>query len=284
VATDYELWVIEVSSYQATDIPVTPPVTGVTSLHADHLDWHQSVEAYYRDKLSLTSQPGARVTVCGEDAELRRHEAQLGPTVRWVDAPDAGSWWQELGLVGRHNAVNAAVAARLLAEAGVTGANDPAALAKVAGGFTGLDSRLKLVATVGGVEFFDDSLSTNVLPTIAAIDSFPARRIAVILGGFDRGIDYRPLVDHLAARDEATLALTVPDNGERIATAIETLEPAEVELIRCEGLADAVARGFRWAHPNGVVLLSPAAPSFGQFRDYRQRAASFTAAALACRP
>lgn len=284
VATDFDLWVIEVSSYQATDLPITPPVAGVTSLHADHLDWHRTVEAYYRDKLSLTSQPGARLTVCGEDVELRRHEAQLGPTVRWVDAPDAGVWWQELGLVGRHNAVNAALAARLLAEAGVAGADEPAALARAATGFAGLDSRLKLVERIGCIDFFDDSLSTNVLPTIAAIEAFPGRRVAVILGGYDRGIDYGPLARHLSGRDEATLALTVPDSGERIALAIEAVEAPQVELVRCEDLADAVATGFRWAQPDGVVLLSPAAPSFGQFRDYRERAEAFRAAAMECQP
>ena len=58
-AGDFDFWVIEVSSYQATDLPVSPPVVAVTSLHPDHLDWHGGVEQYYRDKLSACSQPGA---------------------------------------------------------------------------------------------------------------------------------------------------------------------------------------------------------------------------------
>jgi UDP-N-acetylmuramoyl-L-alanine---L-glutamate ligase len=277
-----DLWIIEVSSYQATDVAITPPVVGVTSLHADHLDWHRTVDAYYRDKLSLTSQAGARLTVSGEDAELRRREALLGPTVRWVDAESAAPWWRQLGLVGRHNAVNAAVAATLLEEAGVPGADDHDTLARAAAGFTGLESRLQLVATVGGVEFFDDSLSTNVLPTVAAIDAFADRRVAVILGGYDRGIDYAPLAEFLAARGEPTLAATIPDSGDRIADAIEAAAPATVEVARCGDLDVAVARAHAWAQPSGVVLLSPAAPSFGRFRDYRARAAAFLAAARSC--
>ncbi|HLM89542.1 MAG TPA: Mur ligase family protein, partial [Streptosporangiaceae bacterium] len=59
---DVDYWVIEVSSYQATDLPCTPPVTAVTSLHPDHLDWHGGVEQYYRDKLSMCTQPGADLT------------------------------------------------------------------------------------------------------------------------------------------------------------------------------------------------------------------------------
>ena len=58
--------------------------------------------------------------------------------------------------------------------------------------------------------FVDDSLSTNVLPTLAAMDAFPGRRVALIAGGHDRGIDYAPLAAGLAARDAPTLVLTVP--------------------------------------------------------------------------
>ena len=280
---EFDLWIIEVSSYQATDVARTPPVVGVTSLHPDHLDWHRSVDAYYRDKLSLTTQPGARLTVCGEDPELRAQAAALGPVVRWVDATDAADWCEELGLVGRHNAANAALAAALLAEAGVEGAGDIGALKAAAAGFSGLPSRLQRVATVDGVEFFDDGLSTNVLPTVAAVDAFPERRIALILGGYERGIDYRPLADHLGGRAVPTLALTLPANGDRIASDIRAAAAPFVEVLACPDLPAAVAAGFEWARPDGVVLLSPAAPSFGQFRDYRERSEVFVRSARACR-
>lgn len=280
--SDFDLWVIEVSSYQATDVGHSPPVVGVTSLHADHLDWHHTVDQYYRDKLSLASQRGARISVCGDDHELRKNEPLLGPTVRWVAPEEAASWWSALGLVGRHNASNAAVAAAVLQEVGLDGAADPDALRAASIGFAGLDSRLQLVAALDGVDFYDDSLSTNVLPTIAAIDAFPGRRVAVILGGFDRGIDYSSLAEHLSQRPDETLALTVPDNGDRIAAALEKAASPQLQIERCDDVASAVKRGYEWARPNGVVLLSPAAPSFGRFRDYRERGAIFKAAALEC--
>jgi UDP-N-acetylmuramoylalanine--D-glutamate ligase len=284
VATGFDLWVIEVSSYQATDVGASPPVVGVTSLHPDHLDWHRTVEAYYLDKLSLASQPGAQLTVCADDVELRARQSALGPEVEWIDASRAEPWWHELGLVGRHNAVNAALAAALLAAAGIDPARDHDALAAAAGGFAGLESRLQRIVTAGGVEFFDDSLATNALPTIAAVDAFPGRRVAVILGGFDRGIDYAPLAGHLAERDAATLAVTIPDNGPRIAAAIEAAAAPQVEVVRTGDLAAAVTRAFQWAQPDGIVLLSPAAPSFGRFRDYRERAEVFEKLARECRP
>ena len=193
---DFDYWVIEVSSYQATDLPCTPPVTAVTSLHPDHLDWHGGVEQYYRDKLSMCTQPGADLTVANGDSEpLRKRERLLGPRVEWVsqdDDPGAG-WMAPLGLLGRHNRRNAQIARRCLAALGVPGAGDDAALCAAAQGYEGLPSRLTPIATIAGVTFVDDSLSTNVLPTLAALESFTGRRIALIVGGHDRGIDYAPL-------------------------------------------------------------------------------------------
>ena len=193
---DFDYWVIEVSSYQATDLPCTPPVTAVTSLHPDHLDWHGGVERYYRDKLSMCSQPGADLTVANGDSELlRQHEKLLGPRVQWVSQDDepAASWMEPLGLLGRHNRRNALIARRCLAALGVPGAGDDRKLTAAAQGYQHLPSRLVSIGTIDGVTFVDDGLSTNVLPTLAALEAFTGRRIALIVGGHDRGIDYAPL-------------------------------------------------------------------------------------------
>ena len=281
--TDFDYWVIEVSSYQATDLPCTPPVTAVTSLHPDHLDWHGGVEQYYRDKLSMCTQPGADLTVANGDSDLlRQHEKQLGPRVEWVsqdDDPDA-DWMAPLGLLGRHNRRNALIARRCLAALGVSGASDDKTLRAAACGYQGLPSRLAPIGTVAGVTFVDDSLSTNVLPTLAALDAFPGRRIALIVGGHDRGIDYAPLAAGVLARAAPTLVLTLPDSGPRIRAVIEKTA-AGIEVTNCPDLDEAVAAGFRWARPDGVVLLSPAAPSFGRFRDYRDRSEAFAHAVRA---
>ncbi len=126
-----------------------------------------------------------------------------------------------LGLLGAHNRRNALIARACLRALGVPEADDPGALRAAAAGFAPLTSRLQVIGTVGGVTFVDDSLSTNVLPTLAALDAFPGRRVALIAGGHDRGIDYRPLAAGLAAREVPTLVLAVPDSGPRIQAAIE---------------------------------------------------------------
>jgi UDP-N-acetylmuramoyl-L-alanine---L-glutamate ligase len=281
--TDFDYWVIEVSSYQATDLPCTPPVTAVTSLHPDHLDWHGGVEQYYRDKLSMCTQPGADLTVANGDSDLlRQHEKLLGPRVEWVSQDDepGADWMAPLGLLGQHNRRNALIARRCLAALGVPGSSDEEALRAAAAGYRVLPSRLAPAGTVAGVTFVDDSLSTNVLPTLAALDAFPGRRIALIVGGHDRGIDYAPLAAGVLARDAPTYVLTLPDSGPRIRAEIERAA-AGVSVTDCPGLEEAVAAGFRWARPDGVVLLSPAAPSFGRFRDYRDRSEAFAHAVRA---
>jgi len=284
---DYDYWVIETSSYQATDLACSPPVVAVTSLHPDHLDWHGDVETYYRDKLSACSQPGADLTIAnGDSGPLRERAALLGPRVAWIGAGDdpGATWMDPLGLLGVHNRRNALIARACLRALGIPQAADEAALAEAAAGFAPLPSRLEVIGEVGGVVFVDDSLSTNVLPTLAAMDAFPGRRVALIAGGHDRGIDYQPLAAGLAARDAPTLVLAVPDSGPRIQAAIEAENPGKVEAAACGDLAAAVERGYRWALPDGVVLLSPAAPSFGRFRDYRDRGEAFARAMRACRP
>jgi UDP-N-acetylmuramoyl-L-alanine---L-glutamate ligase len=282
-----QYWVIETSSYQATDLPCSPPVVAVTSLHPDHLDWHGDVETYYRDKLSACTQPGADLTIAsGDSGLLRDRVALLGPRVKWVSAEDdpAATWMAPLGLLGTHNRRNALIARACLRALGVPEADDPGALRAAAAGFAPLASRLQVIGTVGGVTFVDDSLSTNVLPTLAALDAFPGRRVALIAGGQDRGIDYRPLAAGLAAREEPTLVLAVPDSGPRIQAAIEAEGPGKVDVVACADLDAAVERGFGWAAPDGVVLLSPAAPSFGRFRDYADRGEAFARAMRACQP
>jgi UDP-N-acetylmuramoyl-L-alanine---L-glutamate ligase len=285
---DFDYWVIEVSSYQATDLPCSPPVVAVTSLHPDHLDWHGGVEQYYRDKLAACSQPGAELTVANGDSDLLRERSELlGPRVEWVSAADepGADWMEPLGLPGRHNRRNALIARRCLVALGVPGAGDDARMRAAAAGYQPLPSRLTPVGVVGGVTFIDDSLSTNVLPTLAALDAFPGRRIALIVGGHDRGIDYAPLAAGIVARDAPSYLLTLPAGGPRIRAAVEQAArqtPGRFAGVTdCEDLEAAVAAGFRWAGPDGIVLLSPAAPSFGRFRDYRDRGEAFARAVSA---
>jgi UDP-N-acetylmuramoylalanine--D-glutamate ligase len=95
-------------------------------------------------------------------------------------------------------------------------------------------------------------------------------------------VDYGPLGRTIAARTAPTLVVTMPDNGPRIGEAVRQHTDGRVEIRAAVDLDTAVDAAYAWAPPRGVVLLSPAAPSFGRFGDYRERAAAFAAAASRC--
>ena len=279
-----EYWIIETSSFQVPDLMNGPSVVAVTSLSPDHLDWHGSVARYYADKLSLCTKPGVTLALAdGSDVELRAHVGLLGPHLRWVGGADVereAHWSTALGLTGPHNARNAAMAGAVLQGLGVPGASDDERLAAIAPGFDGLPSRCHSLGTVGGaVEFVDDGLSTNVLPAQAALQAFAGRPVALLVGGHERGLDYEPLGRTIAARTDPTLVVTMPDNGPRIGAAIRAATGGRVDVRDAADLEAAVVTAFEWTPDGGVVLLSPAAPSFGRFGDYRERSAAFAAVA-----
>ncbi len=206
----------------------------------------------------------------------------LGPHVRWV-GDDEGerdrSWSDGLGLHGPHNARNAAVARAVLEGLGVAGAADDERLTAAAQGFDGLPSRCRSLGTVDAVEFVDDGLSTNVLPAQAALRAYADRPVALLVGGHDRGVDYAPLAETVAGRSWPTLVVTMPDNGPRIGQAVRAASNGRVQVIDADSLEAAVDTAVGWAEPGAVVLLSPAAPSFGRFADFRERSAAFARAA-----
>jgi UDP-N-acetylmuramoyl-L-alanine---L-glutamate ligase len=283
-----DYWIIETSSFQVPDLFTAPRVVAVTSLSPDHLDWHGTVERYYSDKLSLCTKPGVSVAVAdGSDDELRANAALLGPHVRWVTGSEVGSdttWSGSLGLPGPHNARNASVARAVLVGLGIPAASDRDLLANAAHGFDGLPSRCHSLGAVDTVEFVDDSLSTNVLPAQAALRAFEDRPVALLVGGHERGLDYAPLGRTIAERTAPTLVVTMPDNGPRIGAAVRDASEGRVGVIDAVSLDSAVETAFAWAEPGAVVLLSPAAPSFGQFGDYQERADAFAGAARRCGP
>lgn len=272
IPSDVEVFVVETSSFQVLDLENAPPVVVVTSLAVDHVDWHGSAEQYQQDKLSLTSLPGKHTTIVqGRDEELRKYEALLGGDVVWSNGL-AGPWAEPLGLVGEHNLANAQLARLAIEAIGIE--VDDERLAQAGEGFESLPGRMSTIMTIAGVTFVDDSLATNVLPTMAALDAFEGERLAIMVGGFDRGIDYEQLVDALARRQDPTFVLGLPDSGAVLVAAIES-KTSTTKTASVASIDDAIGEAFEWARPQGVVLLSPAAPSFSQFANWKERSTAF---------
>ena len=275
-------WVLEVSSFQCVDLEVAPGRVVVTSLGSDHLDWHGSLAQYVEDKLSLTRAPGAHRTFVPDTPDLAAVRGQLGGEVSVVSGGDRGVR-AALHLLGLHNVRNVALALAVVADATGRDVGEVAAAALAhAEEFTALPGRFTLAAIEGtgerAVRYVDDGLATSVSPTIAALDVVDDEPVALIVGGFDRGVDYAPLAAAIVARVGPTTVVTLGPAGERIAAALRAAA-AGVEVTSADSMRDAVARAREALADWGVVLFSPAAPSFDRYRNWQERSADFTAVA-----
>jgi UDP-N-acetylmuramoylalanine--D-glutamate ligase len=280
--------VLELSSYQIADLDVGPQVAVFTNLYREHLDWHGSESAYRGEKLRLLELPGVRVRVLSaRDAALRAIEPP--GEVRRFGAPDG---WDisrdgltlrgqeivaaaELPLLGMHNALNLCAALAAIEAFGVAVPPLPASLA----GFRALPHRLQVVADCDGVLWVDDSISTTPESTLAAMASFPDRELVLIAGGQDRGQDHGELARELARRRATVVG--VPSTGGRLVAAAKDAGVGAGRALTTADLAEAVALARSLAGPAGVVLLSPAAPSYDHYRDFEERGRRFAELARA---
>lgn len=288
-----ELYVLELSSYQCADLTDSPRVAVVTSLFPEHLDAHGGEREYYRDKLNLLAYGPQLIVVNGTDERLRGEigeltDAQGGPPVP-ASAADSrfrvagGLVWcgetalfarDALTLKGRHNESNLCVALAVLEGLGVDVVASKALLEEAVRSFAGLPHRLAEIEDPSGLTFVDDTLSTSPYAAMHAIEAYENRPLTVLVGGTDRGLDYSPLRDFLASRELTVIGL--PDSGPRI---LETL--ARLPRVRTEpadDLVDAVRLARKITPAGGVVLLSPAAPSYGHFRNFEHRSEVFATA------
>jgi UDP-N-acetylmuramoylalanine--D-glutamate ligase len=130
-----------------------------------------------------------------------------------------------------------------------------------------------------GVTWVDDSISTTPESTIAALASFPGRPVVLIAGGQERGQELAPLLAAMLERDAAapgsTRLIAIPSTGPRLLAAASAAGLRSELAAGAEDLADAVAKARAVAAEGGVVLLSPAAPSFDRFRDFEARGELF---------
>lgn len=284
-----ERTVVELSSYQSQSVTVSPDVVVLTSLFPEHLDWHGSEAKYYSDKLNLMGHSPRHVIINAEDARLRDEVARLYPDAspervgrdeRWGVRDHNGTEWimrgvepiaprSALALLGRHNAVNACLALAAVEAAGIV--VEASAAAAALASFQPLEHRLEPIADASGVTFINDSLSTSPFAAIEALKAFDSRDVVLLVGGQDRGVDYAPLAEHLLLHPIAAV-VGLPPSGPRI---LGELQRTGIPLELATDMLDAVRRARALAPTGGTVLLSPAAPSYGIYRDFADRADDF---------
>jgi UDP-N-acetylmuramoylalanine--D-glutamate ligase len=279
--------VLEVSSFQLETIQTfRPKVAVVLNITPDHLDRHGTFDAYTNAKARIfeNQQPedfavlNADDSTCGLASRTRaqvfwfsrKKEINQGAYVRdgrilFRDAKGQREIMlvSEIPLKGGHNVENVLAAVCLGALLGC----EPARIGKAVRDFKAVEHRLEYVATIRGVEYYNDSKATNVDATIKALESFPAN-VHLILGGKDKDSDYTQLNDLL--RQRVKRVYTIGAAAEKIESQVKG-----VDLDHSETLEIALRRAAATAAAGDVVLLAPACASFDQFQNYEHRGRVF---------
>jgi UDP-N-acetylmuramoylalanine--D-glutamate ligase len=272
--------VFELSSYQLADFEHAADMALVTNLYPEHAPWHGGVEPYYADKLKALRDEGKTLAVVNHaHAELAARVAGRA-NLRWYN--DATGFHERDGrlyfgadeievlnfaLRGAHNMSNLAAACTIAEMAGVQGLRRRVDMA----GFEQLHHRLEEFRA-GGVTCVDDSISTVPQATLAALAAYRDRSIVLLAGGSDRGQDYDDLAAALLEAPVQALIL-LPVTGARLREALQGR--AAFAIVETPGLEAAVKEAMKRVSKDGVVLLSPAAPSFEEFRNFEERGQRF---------
>jgi len=281
--------VLEVSSFQLETIQTfRPKVAVILNITPDHLDRHRTFEAYVDAKVRIfENQQPTDFAVLNEDdptclslgdrvkAPLfwfsRKKEVGQGAFVedgriffRSAHGQQEVMLVSEIPLKGAHNVDN--VLAAITASA-LMGAHAEQ-IRKAVTAFKAVEHRIEYVATINGVEYYNDSKATNVDATIKALESFP-KNIHLILGGKDKGSPYTVMNDLLRARVKRVYTIGAA------APKIEAQIQGTTDVVHAETLDNAVRRAHAAAQPGDVVLLAPACASFDQFKSYEHRGRTF---------
>lgn len=256
--------VLEVSSYQAADVTVSPRTCVVTSMFEEHLDWHGGWDRYRRDKLNLIRHSAASVWTTAQAAPFV-DEALIGavpqPVVRRVVAPGTQG-------IGPHpDAIALATAvARSVVEL------DDDHVERTLAERHALPHRQHLIGSIGEVDVIDDTLATIPAATLDLVDRLAGRPVTLLVGGHDRGIDHTELSNGLRARPNARI-VAMPDTGTMVAAGL----PGAQVLGRADRLEDALRQAVEAARPDETIALSPAAPSYHRWKNHAELAAALAA-------
>ncbi len=272
---------LELSNFQLLGIEkFRPHVSCVTNLAPDHLDYMDSLDAYYKSKFRIymntneedifirnTDDPlimeyAKNIPCQVVDFSLYDPKADLYCDGKTVWLKDVALFEKkDLRMVGDFNLANAMMAAAEAYYLGVT----PEQIQETIKSFPGVEHRIEYVATIDGVDIYNDSKATNTHSAAAALSAFKDRDVLLLCGGKDKGIDYSEIAGYDDEIKHCFSFGQIKDKFVKIFSRVTPLETMEQSL-------DAA---LEMAEPGDVILLCPATSSFDQFKNYEVRGEIF---------
>lgn len=265
------LIVFELSCHQMMHTKVSPHVAVFLNLYEDHLDYYHSMDAYFAAKSHITTyQQEGDFFFKGENVPEINTKASTSIVTNGEvkNVP--------LKVFGEHNQLNATFVRRVARD--VYGCNDDA-ITEALATFTGLPHRLQHIGNYAGIDWYDDSISTIPEAAVGALKSIPGVR-TILIGGMDRGIDYDFLEDYMAEHDDFNY-ICMYESGKRVHDEFMYKFPgirnagAGRNIIYVNNLDLAVQKAAEITEKGSGCVLSPAAASYGYFKNFEDRGDRF---------
>lgn len=289
LAQPADLYVLELSSFQLETISHLRPLAATClNISADHLDRYRDLQHYTDVKLQVYG--GAEWAVVNRDDFAAQPKTVAGQKVLefGLGEPQSASQFglrdgylarggenllpvTALKIRGLHNQANALAALALGTAAGLP----MAAMLQALQGFTGLPHRCQWLATINGVDWYNDSKATNVGATLAAIEGLAGDvgKLVLIAGGDGKGADFVELA--AAVQQHCRSVILLGRDAEKIRQALQS---TNIPLLLVSDMAEATGQAAVLARPGDVVVLAPACASLDMFKNFEERGELFVRA------
>ena len=279
---DNNIWIVELSSFQSATLKANPDISILLNLYPEHIDWHGSVEQYYRDKLRIIANTTRKGTAIINYKNKNIISNLLGIGC-WINFNDPSCIHhrdnriyngkkiicqdRDIPLNGNHNLENICAMLCVIEKMGI----EHNQAIELLHDYHSLPHRMQEFATINGVLFVDDSISTIPQSAMEAINYYEIRNTTLILGGLDRGLDWGEFSIWLSMSKVSNI-IGLPDTGHTVVNNIRsTSNDNKIQLFIVDDLEDAVSIAKKLTPTHGVVLLTPASPSQNKYRDYKER-------------
>jgi len=252
-----DVFAYELSSHQLYNLKQSPHVAVILNVYPEHLDYYRNFKEYVNAKANITRGQTKRDYLIYNSRDLL------------VKKIAKKSRAKKLSIQGKYYQLDIAAAKRV----GEIFKIPEKTILKAIREFKSLPHRLEFVGKFKGIEFYNDSLSTIPETTIEALDFLGNKVQTLILGGFDRGLDFKKLARRVLKSEVKTLIL-FPTTGERILKEIQTGRSrvsTKIQHFFINSMKNAVKLAYEHTNGGKICLMSPASPSFGIFRDYREK-------------
>ena len=293
------LVVNELSSHQLAQLKKSPEISIVQDIQPEHLDYYENFNSYFKAKTAIAKwQNQENILIYNPDLEGASKMAALSPAkkithsfhnkkARVFQTKDSIFYRankflvarkiidkKDIPLLGEHNLYNimpAIIVAKLF--------KIPNKIIRQSiMEFKALRHRLELIAEINGVKYYDDSIATNPHAGIMALRAFPKGKVILLAGGHERDQDFSSYAKEIIDRQVKHLIL-FPTTGQRIYKFVKKANPkTKIKANLVKSMPEAIKVASKIAESGDVVLLSPAAASFGLFKNYKDRGDQFATA------